>query len=120
MAGAEPRRASAVDLHACGEPGRVIVGGVRDVPGRSMFEKMQYLARHEDGLRLYGPADVDERVEPCHSAEVGNGIPDRRLRLPVEDEPHGAVVTVLTEEDDRAPEGRVEQRGSREEELAFQ
>ena len=43
---------SAVDLHACGEPGRVIVGGVRDVPGRSMFEKMQYLSRHQDGLRL--------------------------------------------------------------------
>jgi proline racemase len=42
---------SAVDLHACGEPGRVITGGVRDVPGRTMFEKMQYLARHEDGLR---------------------------------------------------------------------
>ena len=42
---------SAVDLHACGEPGRVIVGGVRDVPGRTMFEKMQHLSRHEDGLR---------------------------------------------------------------------
>jgi proline racemase len=42
---------SAVDLHACGEPGRVIVGGVRDVPGRTMFEKMQYLARHHDDLR---------------------------------------------------------------------
>src|SRR5262245_14809448 len=41
----------AVDLHACGEPGRVIVGGVHDVPGRTMFEKMQYLASHEDGLR---------------------------------------------------------------------
>jgi proline racemase len=43
---------SAIDLHACGEPGRVIVGGVRDVPGRSMFEKMKYLERHHDGLRL--------------------------------------------------------------------
>src|ERR671913_2500976 len=42
---------SAVDLHAGGEPGRVIVGGVRDVPGRTMFEKMQHLARHQDGLR---------------------------------------------------------------------
>jgi proline racemase len=42
---------SAVDLHACGEPGRVITGGVRDVPGRSMFEKMQYVAGHMDGLR---------------------------------------------------------------------
>ena len=43
---------TAVDLHACGEPGRVIVGGVRDVPGRTMFEKMQHLSRHQDGLRL--------------------------------------------------------------------
>jgi len=43
---------SAVDLHACGEPGRVIIGGVRDVPGASMFEKMEYLAAHMDGLRL--------------------------------------------------------------------
>ena len=31
---------TAVDLHAGGEPGRVIVGGVLDVPGRTMFEKM--------------------------------------------------------------------------------
>jgi proline racemase len=42
---------TAVDLHACGEPGRVIVGGVRDVPGRTMFEKMKHLERHGDGLR---------------------------------------------------------------------
>ncbi len=41
----------AVDLHAGGEPGRVIVGGVLDVPGASMFEKMQHLERHADGLR---------------------------------------------------------------------
>ncbi|MEZ5316787.1 MAG: proline racemase family protein [Vicinamibacterales bacterium] len=41
----------AVDLHCCGEPGRVIVGGVPDVPGRTMFEKMRWLERHGDGLR---------------------------------------------------------------------
>ena len=41
----------AIDLHACGEPGRVIVGGVPDVPGTTMFEKMQYLAAEGDGLR---------------------------------------------------------------------
>lgn len=45
------RMVSAVDLHACGEPGRVIVGGVLDVPGRTMFEKMQYVAAHADDLR---------------------------------------------------------------------
>lgn len=42
---------TAVDLHACGEPGRVITGGVLDVPGRTMFEKKTYLERHLDGLR---------------------------------------------------------------------
>ena len=30
---------TAVDAHACGEPGRVITGGVSDVPGNTMFEK---------------------------------------------------------------------------------
>ena len=34
----------AIDLHACGEHGRVIVGGVVDVPGTTMFDKMQFLA----------------------------------------------------------------------------
>ena len=41
----------AVDAHACGEPGRVIVGGVLDVPGATMFEKMRHLEAHADGLR---------------------------------------------------------------------
>jgi hypothetical protein len=41
----------AVDAHACGEPGRVIVGGVLDVPGSTMFEKMCYLQTHADHLR---------------------------------------------------------------------
>ena len=45
------RTITAVDAHACGEPGRVIIGGVADVPGRTMFEKMNYLAAHDDGLR---------------------------------------------------------------------
>ena len=42
----------AVDLHACGEPGRVIVGGVLDVPGETMFDKMQHLSQKADSLRL--------------------------------------------------------------------
>ena len=45
------RMIQAIDAHACGEPGRVIVGGVGDVPGRTMFEKMLYLQDHRDGLR---------------------------------------------------------------------
>jgi len=43
---------TAVDLHACGEPGRVILGGVRDVPGATMYAKMQHLRAHGDDLRL--------------------------------------------------------------------
>jgi proline racemase len=42
---------TAVDLHACGEPGRVIIGGVMDVPGKTMFEKKVYLETKGDGLR---------------------------------------------------------------------
>jgi proline racemase len=46
------RMIQAVDLHAAGEPGRVIVGGVLDVPGTSMFEKMTWLPSNADDLRL--------------------------------------------------------------------
>ena len=46
------RMIQAVDLHAAGEHGRVIVGGVLDVPGASMFEKMQWLQANGDDLRL--------------------------------------------------------------------
>jgi len=45
-------RVSAVDLHACGEPGRVITAGIGDVPGKTMFEKMRYLETQMDQLRL--------------------------------------------------------------------
>jgi proline racemase len=41
----------AVDAHACGEPGRVIVGGVLDVPGDTLFEKKIYLEAHRDEVR---------------------------------------------------------------------
>ena len=42
----------AVDLHASGEPGRVIVGGVADVPGQTMFDKMTWLQANRDDIRL--------------------------------------------------------------------
>src|SRR5271157_562743 len=42
---------TAVDAHACGEPGRVITGNVLDVPGKTMFEKKVYLETHADHLR---------------------------------------------------------------------
>jgi hypothetical protein len=42
---------TAVDTHACGEPGRVITGGVLDVPGKSMFEKKVWLETNANHLR---------------------------------------------------------------------
>lgn len=42
---------TAVDAHACGELGRVVIGGAPDVPGKTMFEKKMYLETHADGLR---------------------------------------------------------------------
>ncbi len=41
----------AVDAHAAGEPGRVIVGGIVDVPGASMFDKMKWLQEKADHIR---------------------------------------------------------------------
>lgn len=46
-----PREIHAFDTHVCGEPGRVITGGIDDVPGRSMLEKMQVLERDHDWIR---------------------------------------------------------------------
>ncbi len=45
------RMITAVDAHAAGEPGRVITGGVMDVPGKTMLEKRNYLERHNDEIR---------------------------------------------------------------------
>jgi len=70
----------AVDAHACGEHGRVIVGGVLDVPGATMFEKMQYLQTHADGLRKrmlreprgYPAANCNLILPPTHpDADAG-------------------------------------------------
>ena len=70
----------AVDAHACGEPGRVIVGGVLDVPGATMFEKMRHLQTHADGLRKrmlreprgYPAANCNLILPPTHpEADAG-------------------------------------------------
>ena len=62
------RMLTVVGVHAEGEYAKVVTGGVVDVPGRTMFDKMQWLAKREDGLRkflLYEP-----RGAAVHSANV--------------------------------------------------
>jgi proline racemase len=74
------RMIQAVDLHAAGEPGRVIVGGVLDVPGTTMFEKMTWLQTYGDDLRLrmlreprgYPAANCNLILPPTHpEAQAG-------------------------------------------------
>src|SRR3954454_14060378 len=74
------RSIRAVDLHAAGEPGRVIVDGVDDVPGTTMFDKMSWLAAHRDDLRLSMlreprgfPAANCNLVLPSSNAEAAAG-----------------------------------------------
>ena len=97
---------SAVDLHACGEPGRVIVGGVLDVPGRSMFEKMQYLSSHMDGLRLrmlreprgYPAANCNLVLPPTHpDADAGFVIMEQVEYPPMSGTNTICVTTALLE-----------------------
>lgn len=45
------RMITAVDAYAAGEPGRVIVGGIVDVPGETMLEKKLFLETQRDDLR---------------------------------------------------------------------
>lgn len=40
-----------VGCHAGGEIGNVVVGGVGDVPGSTVFEKRMYLEKHRDDIR---------------------------------------------------------------------
>ena len=74
------RMIQAVDAHAAGEPGRVIVGGVLDVPGATMFAKMRHLATHGDQLRRsmlreprgYPGANCNVILPPTHpEADAG-------------------------------------------------
>ena len=45
------RSIHAVDSHTMGEPTRVVVGGVPQIPGKTMPEKKKYLEDHLDYLR---------------------------------------------------------------------
>lgn len=70
----------AVDAHACGEPGRVIVGGIPPIPGTTMFDKMIYFQEHFDGIRKlmlreprgYPAANCNLLLHPTHpEADAG-------------------------------------------------
>ncbi len=97
---------TAVDAHACGEPGRVITGGVLDVPGRTMFEKMTYLATQADHIRLrmlreprgYPAANCNLILPPTNpEADAGFVIMEQVEYPPMSGTNTICVVTVLIE-----------------------
>ena len=96
----------AIDLHACGEPGRVIVGGVLDVPGHTMFEKMRYLETEADDLRKrmlreprgYPAANCNLILPPTHpDADAGFVIMEQVEYPPMSGTNTICVVTALIE-----------------------
>ena len=97
---------TAVDAHACGEPGRVITGGVLDVPGKTMFEKKIYLETQADHLRLlmlreprgYPASCCNLILPPTHpEADAGFVIMEQVEYPPMSGTNTICVVTVLIE-----------------------
>jgi proline racemase len=100
------RLVTAVDAHAAGEHGRVITGGVGDVPGATMFEKMVYLRDNRDDLRLlmlreprgYPAANCNVLLPPCHpDADAGFVIMEQVEYPPMSGSNLICVATVLIE-----------------------
>jgi proline racemase len=54
-----------IGVHAAGELNEVITGGVRDVPGHTMFEKMQFLESRGDELRQLLLNEPRGRMAQC-------------------------------------------------------
>jgi proline racemase len=101
-----PNKITAVDLHACGEPGRVIVLGEGDIPGKTIFAKKTYLETNADGLRKlmlreprgYPAANCNIVLPPTRpDADVGMIIMEQVEYPPMSGTNTMCVVTALLE-----------------------
>lgn len=99
------RTIHAVDTHA-GEPMRVITGGVPNVPGATVHEKMEWLRDNDDQLRMlmlreprgYPPLCCNIIVPPCHPEADAGYIIMEQIEYPVMSGGNTiSVVTVLLE-----------------------
>ena len=52
------RLLSAIDVHACGEIGRVVTSGVLGLPGATMADKMRHINEVDDSLRRFLVAEA--------------------------------------------------------------
>ena len=97
---------TAVDAHAEGEPGRVVTGGLPDIPGASVYEKMRWLEKHRDDIRLsmlreprgYPALCCNALVPPCDpAADAGFIIMEQTEYPPMSGSNTICTVTVLLE-----------------------
>ena len=99
------RTIHAVDTHI-GEPMRVITAGVPEIPGDSVWEKMKYLEKNDDQLRLlmlreprgYPSVCCNLIVSPCHpEADAGFIVMEQTEYAPMSGGNTISVATVLLE-----------------------
>ncbi len=97
---------NAVEVHAEGEPGRVITGGLPDIPGASVFEKMQWMEANADHIRKlilreprgYPGLCANLIVPPCDPrADAGFIIMEQTEYPPMSGSNAMCVATVLLE-----------------------
>ncbi|KAK2616868.1 hypothetical protein QQS21_000246 [Conoideocrella luteorostrata] len=100
------RRITVVGCHAEGEVGDVITGGVLDVPGKTMFEKLRYFETKQDSLRQLllneprgrAPMNVNLLLPPCDPrADAGFLIMESNEYAPMSGSNTLCTTTVLLE-----------------------
>ena len=100
------RMIQVVGAHACGEVGNVVVGGIIDVPGQTMWDKQQYIEKNMDHLRtmlLYEPRGAANNAVnyllPSNnpSADIGYVIAEVSKYPPMSGSNTICVATVILE-----------------------
>ncbi|MBV9559479.1 MAG: proline racemase family protein [Bradyrhizobium sp.] len=100
------RMINVIGVHVAGELNEVIVGGVLDVPGRTVFEKMRCLQAKHDWLRLFLLQEPRGRVSQCvnlvvpaadERADVGFIIIESDYYVPMSGSNTICTVTALLE-----------------------
>ena len=82
------RMITVVGAHAAGELNEVITGGVLDVPGKTMFEKMQYVQTHRDELRKFLLNEPRGRVSQCVNLVLPPTTPEADAGFVIIEVPH--------------------------------
>src|SRR5690348_17841532 len=70
------RMVTVVGVHTEGELNEVITGGVLDVPGRTMFEKAQFLETSGDDLRQFLLHEPRGKVTQCVNLILPSSHPE--------------------------------------------